>query len=163
MRKQCDNAVPIRRFSSSNVYNMSFFPERFCSRTSFGFEKQPRILTSLLMWIQCPDDRYWKLNMIYLSTCWGNRREIEHWGDLGVDGWIILGWISRRWNVGIMDWIGLARDRDRWRTLVSAVMNLRVPWNAGNFLTSCKPVSCSRRTLHNGVSKCISALILDTY
>jgi len=26
-----------------------------------------------------------------------------------------------------MDWIGLAHDRDRWRTLVSAVMNLRVP------------------------------------
>jgi len=28
---------------------------------------------------------------------------------------------------GYMDWIGLAHDRDRWRTLVSAVMNLRVP------------------------------------
>ena len=26
-----------------------------------------------------------------------------------------------------MEWIGLAQDRDRWRTLVSAVMNLRVP------------------------------------
>ena len=26
-----------------------------------------------------------------------------------------------------MDWIGLAQDRGRWRTLVSAVMNLRVP------------------------------------
>jgi len=26
-----------------------------------------------------------------------------------------------------MDWIGLAQDRDRWRTLVSAVMSLRVP------------------------------------
>jgi hypothetical protein len=25
-----------------------------------------------------------------------------------------------------MGWIGLAKDRDRWRTLVSAVMNLRV-------------------------------------
>jgi len=28
---------------------------------------------------------------------------------------------------GYMNWIGLAQDRDRWRTLVSAVMNLRVP------------------------------------
>ena len=47
---------------------------------------------------------------------------------------------------GYMDWIGLAQDKGRWRTLVSAVMNLRVPCNAGNFLTSCKPVSFSRRT-----------------
>ena len=28
---------------------------------------------------------------------------------------------------GYMDWIGLAQDRDRWRTLVCAVMNLGVP------------------------------------
>jgi len=28
---------------------------------------------------------------------------------------------------GYMDWIGLAQDRDRWRTLVSAVMNLGDP------------------------------------
>ena len=28
---------------------------------------------------------------------------------------------------GYMDWIGLAQDRDRWRTLVSAVMNIGVP------------------------------------
>ena len=53
---------------------------------------------------------------------------------------------------GYMDWIGLAQDRDRWRTLVCAVMNVWVPWNAGNFLTSCKPVGFSRRTLHHGVS-----------
>jgi len=56
---------------------------------------------------------------------------------------------------GYMDWIGRAQDRDMWRTLVSAVMNLRVPWNAGNFLTSCKPVSFSRRALHHGVSKLV--------
>jgi len=62
-----------------------------------------------------------------IGSWWGNRREKDHWGDLGVDGWIILGWTSRRWGCGYMDWIGLVQDRDRWRTLVSAVMNLRVP------------------------------------
>jgi len=40
---------------------------------------------------------------------WGNRRERDHWGDLGVDGWIILGWISRRWDVGM--WTGLGWPR----------------------------------------------------
>ena len=37
------------------------------------------------------------------------RRERDHWGDPGVDGWIILGWISKRWNVGI--WTGLGWSR----------------------------------------------------
>jgi len=60
-----------------------------------------------------------------IGSWWGNRRERGHWGDLGIDGWIILGWISRRWDVGI--WNGLDWPRDRWRTFVSAVMNLRVP------------------------------------
>jgi hypothetical protein len=30
-----------------------------------------------------------------------------------------------------VDWIGLAKDRNRWRALVNSVLNLRVPWNAG--------------------------------
>jgi len=49
-----------------------------------------------------------------------------------------LGRPRRRWvdiirmdlrevGCGYMDWIGLAQDRDRWRTLVSAVMNIGVP------------------------------------
>jgi len=38
-----------------------------------------------------------------IGSWWGNWR--DHWEDLGVDGWIILGWISRRWDVGI--WTGL--------------------------------------------------------
>jgi len=49
-----------------------------------------------------------------------------------------LGRPRRRWvdnirmdlqevGCGYMDWIGLGQDRDKWRTLVSVVMNLRVP------------------------------------
>jgi hypothetical protein len=50
----------------------------------------------------------------------------NHLGDPGVDGRIILKWIFKKWDGG-MDCIELAKDRDRWRALVNAVMNLRVP------------------------------------
>jgi hypothetical protein len=56
-------------------------------------------------------------------------------GDPGVDGRIILKWIFKKWDGG-MDWTELAQNRDRWRALVNAVMNLWVPCNVGNFLTS---------------------------
>jgi len=44
-----------------------------------------------------------------IGSWWGNQREGNHWRDLGIDGWIILGWISRRWDVGI--WTGLGWPR----------------------------------------------------
>ena len=33
----------------------------------------------------------------------------NHWVDLDVDEWIILGWISRRWDVGICTGLGWPR------------------------------------------------------
>ena len=50
-----------------------------------------------------------------------------------------------------MDWMQLAHKRDRWRAVVNEVMNLRVVQNAGNFLTTCKPVNFSTRTVLRGV------------
>jgi len=44
-----------------------------------------------------------------IGSWWGNRREGDQWGELSVDGWIILGWISRRWVVGM--WTGLGWSR----------------------------------------------------
>ena len=47
---------------------------------------------------------------------WGNRRERDHRGDLGVDGWIILGWICGE-RVCIGSWWGNRRERDHWGDL----------------------------------------------
>jgi hypothetical protein len=84
---------------------------------------------------------------------WGNLKERDRWGDPSVDGRITLGWIFKKWDVGMWnglgwlrrkwednvrmdlqeigcgceEWIGLAQGRDTWRALVNAVRNLRVP------------------------------------
>ena len=83
---------------------------------------------------------------------WGNFREGDHSNYLGVDGRIILKWIFKKWN-GDMDWIDLASDRDIWWALVNVVMNLQVPQNVGNCLTSWWPFNFSWRTLLHGFSQ----------
>jgi len=40
---------------------------------------------------------------------WWGKETGDHCGDLGVDGWIKIEWISRRWDVGI--WTGLGWPR----------------------------------------------------
>jgi hypothetical protein len=49
--------------------------------------------------------------------------------DLGEVGW------------GDVDWIGLAKDRNRWRALVNSVLNLQVPLNAGKLSSGTQLVS----------------------
>jgi hypothetical protein len=55
-------------------------------------------------------------------------RERNHLEDQGVEG-------SSGSLMGGLDGIYLAHSRDRWRSVVDAVMNFRVPNSAGNFLT----------------------------
>jgi hypothetical protein len=72
----------------------------------------------------------WGRGEVSTGFWWGNRRDRDRWGDPGIEGRIILGWIFKKWDVGVCgcaDSIGLAQDRDKWQALVSALMNLRVP------------------------------------
>jgi hypothetical protein len=67
-----------------------------------------------------------------------------------------LGRQRRRWinnikldlleiGLSVVDWIGVDQDRYRWRDLVNAVMNLRVPLNSGK-----RPNGCTNCCLSSG-------------
>jgi hypothetical protein len=63
---------------------------------------------------------------VHRGFWWINLRKRDHLKDLGVDGSIILQWISGS-GMGGMDWIDLAQDRDRRRALLNAGMGLQIP------------------------------------
>jgi hypothetical protein len=66
----------------------------------------------------------WKRAEVYTGFWWGNLRKGDHLEDLGID-WRKTDLMEV--GCGGMDWIDLAQERDSWRPLVNAVMNLRVP------------------------------------
>jgi len=52
-------------------------------------------------------------------------------------------YLKEKGSYGI-EMIHLAQNRDKWWVLVNMVMNLEIPYNAGNFFTSCGNISFSR-------------------
>jgi hypothetical protein len=52
--------------------------------------------------------------------------ESDHLEYPGVDGSLRLNCVFKKWDGG-MHWIELAQDRDRWRALVNALTNIRLP------------------------------------
>jgi hypothetical protein len=57
---------------------------------------------------------------------WESPKERNHLKDRGVEGILGSKWTLGRLSGGDVEWIHLAQDRDRWRAVVNAVMNLRV-------------------------------------
>ena len=139
----------VLNFSTPFVWNVSRSRKSWTKcdpKCILDFKYSTRYSYPIVMKLQFSLDRFKKKNTHIKSPegrdAWRPRRR---WVDNIRMDLQEVGW-------GYVNWIGLAQDRDRWRKLVSAVMNLRVLWNAVNFLTSCKPVSFSWRTLHHGVS-----------
>lgn len=63
----------------------------------------------------------------------------------------VIGWEG-------LDWIHLAHDRYRWQAVVNTVLNLHIPFNVGNFLTSQGTSSFSRRTVLHAVGLMLQPL-----
>jgi hypothetical protein len=67
----------------------------------------------------------WGKREVHTGFYWGDLREGDHLGDPGVDvDNIKMDLRNEGWDI---DRIELTQDRDRWRALVNAVMNFRVP------------------------------------
>jgi hypothetical protein len=47
-----------------------------------------------------------RMGEVYTGLWWGSLRERDRWGDRGVDGRIMLGWIFKKWDVGVRSCLG---------------------------------------------------------
>jgi hypothetical protein len=69
-----------------------------------------------------------------------------------------LGVGEKGWD--IVDWINVAQDRDQWKVIANTVINIRLPYHFGKFLSSCATGGFSRRAEFRGVkSPCDSSVV----
>jgi hypothetical protein len=66
----------------------------------------------------------WERGEMYTGFWWESPKEKDHLKDQGVDGRMRVKMDLREIGWGGVEWIHLAQDRDHWRALVNAVMNL---------------------------------------
>jgi hypothetical protein len=60
------------------------------------------------------------------GVCCGNLKVHVHWEDLGLIGNTVLKWEPREREWESVDWIDLARDKDKWLTVVKTVVSPRI-------------------------------------
>jgi hypothetical protein len=82
---------------------------------------------------------------MHIGFWWERQKERDHYEDLDIGRRIIIRWILREIRWGHMDRIDLAQGRDQWRALKNTAINLWVPSNTRNILSSCKIGSFSIR------------------
>ena len=68
----------------------------------------------------------WWREGVHIGFWWINVKGRGYLEDTGVDWWAALNWVYKKWD-GVIDWLDLPQDRDRWYDFVNSVMNLWVP------------------------------------